>query len=61
MEAVLRWRGQEPDWYAYAAGYRRPVEALTALVDQTARYQDALVVPGGRPVATQQGAPTSIA
>jgi hypothetical protein len=37
MEAVLRWRGQEPDWYAYAAGYRRAVEALTALVDQTAR------------------------
>lgn len=47
MDAVLRWQGHEPDWYGYAVGYRRAVEALADHIDATAQSQDSLVFPVG--------------
>jgi hypothetical protein len=47
MEAVLRWRDHEPDWYGYALGYRRAVEFLCAVVEERAAYQDTLIFPIG--------------
>lgn len=47
MEAVLRWRGHERDWYGYAIGYRRAVETLATCIDETAARQDTLVFPIG--------------